>query len=61
MTTLKELREAAQMSLKDFSSYLNIPYRTMQNWEGNQRKAPEYLVELISYKLKKEGLIKEEL
>lgn len=55
---LKELREQAKLTRKDFSEHFNIPYRTIQDWELGQRKCPAYLLDLIAYKLKNEGLIK---
>lgn len=57
--TFKELRQAAEMNIKQFSEYFNIPYRTVQNWDLEIRKCPEYLMDLMEYKLKKEGVIKE--
>lgn len=51
------LRKASGMSIKAFAEYLNIPYRTIQNWLSGKREAPPYLVELIEYKLRNEGLI----
>ena len=56
--TFKELREASNMSRKQFTDYFNIPYRTIQDWELGNRKCPEYLLALMEYKLKKEGIIK---
>lgn len=55
--TIADLREASGMSIKAFSEYLHIPYRTIQNWLSGEREAPTYLVELIEYKLRNEGLI----
>lgn len=55
--TFQELRQATGMNLKQFSNYFEIPYRTMQNWEEGQRKVPDYLLNLMIYKLQKEGLI----
>lgn len=55
---LKLLRIRSDMSLKQFSEYFNIPYRTLQHWEAGDRKCPEYLLELIEYKLRKESIIK---
>lgn len=55
--TIKELRAATGMSQKAFGEYFGIPHRTIQNWEGGQNKCPEYLLELMKYKLKKEGII----
>lgn len=54
--TIKEFRQAARMTQKGFSEYLNIPVRTIQDWEGKRRNPPQYLVELVEYKIKKEKL-----
>lgn len=61
MKTLKEIREAAKMSRSQFAEYFNIPYRTIQNWELEERKCPAYLLDLMRYKLEKENLIKEDV
>lgn len=50
----KELREKSGMSRKQFAEYFNIPYRTVQNWELGLRVCPEYLLDLMQYKLEKE-------
>ena len=50
---IKELRETTGMTQKDFGEYLNIPIRTIQNWESEHRTPPEYVVELIEYKIKR--------
>ena len=55
--TFKELRQASGMNLTQFSKYFDIPYRTMQHWESDDRKCPSYLLELIAYKLKNEKII----
>ena len=57
---VKKLRESSGMNLTQFCQYFKIPYRTLQNWEHEERKCPEYLFELMEYKLRKEGLIKGE-
>ena len=44
------------MTQKDFAEYFNIPVRTLQDWEHGKRIPPPYVVELIEYKVKKEGL-----
>lgn len=53
---IKELRLSTGMSIQEFSDYFNIPRRTIENWEGGQRKPPVYVVELIKYKIDKEEL-----
>ncbi len=54
---LIELRNSSGMSRKEFCEYFHIPYRTVQDWELGQRKMPDYLLQLIAYKLEIEGLI----
>lgn len=56
--SIKELREASGMTQKSFSEFFGIPKRTIENWEGGKRECPEYLLDLIEYKLKNEGIIK---
>ena len=55
-----ELRRAAGMSLVEISNYFNIPYRTIQNWDSGKREPPNYVIELMAYKLKQEKIIREE-
>lgn len=59
MSTIKELRTAAGMTQKEFAEYFRIPKRSIENWEGGVRTAPDYLIELMEYKLHNEGLLKE--
>lgn len=42
------------MTQKAFAEYFSIPKRTIENWEGGQNKCPEYLLDLMEYKLRKE-------
>ena len=56
--TFKELRERSGMSRQRFVEYFGIPYRTVQSWELGDRQCPKYLLDLIEYKLKHEGIIK---
>ena len=55
--TVKEMRTAAGMTQKAFSEYFGIPKRTIEDWEGDRRSCPAYVLTLIGYKLLKEGLI----
>ena len=55
--TIKDMREASGMTQKAFSEFFGIPKRTIENWEGGKRECPEYLLDLIEYKLKNEGII----
>ena len=55
--SIKELREKTGLSQSQFADYLHISIRTIQYWEQGKRKPPEYVTELIEYKLRNEGLI----
>lgn len=57
--TVKDMREKSGMTQKAFSEYFGIPKRTIEDWEGNRRKAPDYVVALMRYKLEKEKVINE--
>ena len=54
--TFAELRQRSGMTRRQFCEYFLIPYRTVQDWELGNRKCPAYLIMLMEYKLKKEGL-----
>lgn len=51
---LKEIRAITGLSQKAFGEWLNIPTRTIEEWEAGRRKPPEYVVELIEYKVRRE-------
>ena len=55
--TIRELRDLSKMTQHEFADYLEIPFRSIQNWEGGQRSAPEYVIKLAEYKLIKEKII----
>ena len=56
---LIELRESTGMTRREFCEFFEIPYRTLQDWELGNRKMPEYLLRLMEYKIKTEGLAKQ--
>ena len=51
---MQRIRKYAGMNRKEFSEWLNIPYRTMTDWELGNRTMPVYLLELIAYKVNHE-------
>lgn len=55
---VKELREKMGMNRREFSDYYGIPYRTVQDWEAEKRKLPEYLLRLMKYRAEVEYMIK---
>lgn len=57
---IKELRESTGMNRKEFCGYFGIPYRTVTEWERDNRHAPEYVLRLLEYYIRMEKLAKEE-
>ena len=53
-----KIRESSGMKRKEFAKYLNIPYRTMQDWELGKSSMQKYVLELIDFKVKQELLPK---
>lgn len=60
--TIRDLITASGMTKKSFSDHLGIPLRTVENWctqsDISRRQCPEYVVELIRFRLTAEGIIK---
>ena len=56
---IKKLRESTGMTRKEFCEYFNIPYRTVTEWERDNRHAPEYVLRLLEYYIRMEGLMKD--
>lgn len=54
--TIKEIRKQTGMTQAEFAEYFGISVRTIEAWES-RREAPEYLVKLMEYKLRKENKI----
>ena len=52
------LLTATGMTQQEFADYFKIPKRTIESWVSksnkNSRECPEYVVDLIEYKLRKE-------
>ena len=57
---VRGLRESTGMSRQEFARYFEIPYRTLQDWELGNRRIPEYLLRLMEYKTRLEGLCRQE-
>lgn len=47
------------MNRREFCEYFRIPYRTVTEWELDNRHAPEYVLRLLDYYIKNEKLCKE--
>lgn len=55
--TLRDLRHAAGLSQREFADYFGIPLKTIQNWEIGRNSPADYLLRLMEYKLRREGII----
>lgn len=55
---VKYLRLSTGMKREDFANYLHIPLGTVRDWEQGKRKMPEYVYELIEYKISRELISK---
>lgn len=59
METLKRTREMLGMNRTEFSRYMEIPLRTLEEWEAGRRQMPEYVLRLIAYYARMEHFLKE--
>ena len=59
-TRIKELRESTGMNRKEFCDYFQIPYRTVTDWERGNRHAPAYVLRLLAYYIRMEGIGKKQ-
>ena len=55
---IKELRESTGMNRKEFCDYFQIPYRTVTEWERDNRHAPEYVLRLLEYYIRMNNMVK---
>lgn len=39
--------EASGMNMAAFSRKFGIPYRSLQNWTGGEREAPDYVLDML--------------
>ncbi len=53
---IRELRASTGMNRREFCDYFQIPYRTVTDWELDNRHAPEYVLRLLEYYIRHEEL-----
>ena len=56
---LKKIREELGMNRTDFSRFVGIPLRTLEEWDAGRRQMPDYVLRLIAYYTKIQQLITE--
>ena len=57
---IKELRESTGMNRREFCEHYQIPYRTVTEWERDNRHAPEYVIRLLEYCIRMEKKMEED-
>lgn len=60
MQTIREIRKSTGLSQSKFCAALNIPLRTLQKWETGERACPDYVVELIAFRVQHDPAFKKE-
>lgn len=55
--TIKELRKASGMTQQAFADYFGTPKRNVENWEYGKSVCAEYIINLMYYKLKNDGIL----
>lgn len=56
---LRKMREDLGMNRTEFSRYVGIPLRTLEEWEAGRRQMPDYVLRLIAYYTKMQQLLTE--
>ncbi len=51
---IREMRKKLGDTQNEFARRYNIPFRTIQNWETGTRLPPEYILELLSDRVRKD-------
>ena len=59
ISRLKKIREDLGMNRTEFSQYMGIPLRTLEEWEAGRRMMPEYVLRLIAYYTRMEQFLHE--
>ena len=58
INTLKGIREMLGMNRTQFSQYMEIPLRTLEEWEAGRRQMPDYVLRLIEYYVNMQKMLK---
>ena len=56
---LIKIRKRTGMNRREFAEYFDIPYRTVTEWERDNRHAPVYVLRLLEYYIRMEKLMKD--
>ena len=56
---LKNLRKLMGLNRRQFSEKMDIPLRTLEEWEAGRRKMPEYLLRALTYYIRMNKYLEE--
>ena len=51
----KDVLDLSGMNMRQFAQYFNIPYKTVIKWGNGERKPPEYVLELLKFRIETEA------
>lgn len=57
--TIQEIRTLTNLSQPQFCEKYHIPLPTLRKWEQGKREPPDYLVELLEFKVREDMLMEE--
>ena len=57
---VREIRAGTGLSQVAFGAALHIPRRTIEEWEAGNRKCPQYVVELIAFRVQHDDSLRKE-
>ncbi len=49
---IKDIRSLTQLSQTQFSDKYHIPLPTLRHWERRDRECPQYVLELLEFKVR---------
>ena len=58
MKTIQEIRKSAGLSQAQFCAAMGIPASSLKKWEQGQRECPQYVVEMIAYRVEHDPVFK---
>lgn len=56
--TISEIKAESGFTQRQLSEHLGIPLRTVEDWLSHRRSCPPYVLSLIEFRLRAEGIIR---
>lgn len=55
--TIADIKASSGFTQRQLSDHLGIPLRTIEDWLSGKRSCPPYVLSLIEFRLRSEGII----